>query len=144
MNHFDRLIHMYRSAPIHNFYEGITMVLEKERAEIELNIDERYFHAGMSAHGSVYFKLLDDSAYFACQTLVDDYFLVTSNFSVSLLRPIRQGKVKAIGTVDFNALNICTASSRLYDEKGRLCATGHGQFVKSKLSLDSVPAYLPL
>ncbi len=138
MNHFERLIKMYADAPIHDFYENIELSMFDKRAEITLDIDERYFHAGMSAHGSVYFKLLDDAAYFACQSVVTDFFLVTSNFNVNLLRPITKCKVKAIGKIIMDGNKILTASAELFDEKGRIVGSGSGQFVKSKLSLDVV------
>lgn len=141
MQHFESLKKMYSLAPIHQFYQGIELLLEPNKAEIHLNIDERYFHGGMSTHGSVYFKLLDDAAYFACQSVIEDFFIVTTNFNVNLLRPILKGKIYAKGEVDFISQNLFTASSKLYDEKGRLCGTGQGQFVKSKLALSAVKDY---
>ena len=35
-------------------------------------------------HGSVYFKALDDAAYFAVSSLVTDYLLVTVSFNLHL------------------------------------------------------------
>lgn len=141
MNHFNRLLKIYQLAPIHDFYEGIDMEVEQKKATISLPIDQRYFHAAMSAHGSVYFKLLDDSAYFACQSVVEDFFIVTTSFSVKLLRPITKGKITAVGELDFESRQMFTASSKLFDEKGRLCGTGQGQFLKSSLALSEVDGY---
>ena len=141
MEHFDRLLKMYQLAPIHEFYEGIRMELEPKKATIELPIDNRYFHAAMSAHGSVYFKLLDDSAYFACQTEVTDFFIVTTSFNIQLLRPITSGIIKAVGEVDFVSKQMMTASSKLFDQKGRLVGTGQGQFLKSSLPISEVDGY---
>lgn len=141
MDHFQRLKRMYGAAPIHKFYEGIEISIGKNESEINLPIDQRYFHAGMSTHGSVYFKLLDDAAYFAAQSEVKDCFLVTSNFNINLLRPIKSGRIIAIGEVDLATSNIVTASSKLYDKKGRLCGTGSGQFVKSRVKLEDVQDY---
>lgn len=138
MTHFQRLLNIYKAAPIHTFYEGISMELFTEKSVISLPIKPAYFHAGMSAHGSVYFKLLDDAAYFACQSVIEDYFILTTNFNVNLLRPMKKGTVRAEGTVDFISTNLFTASARLYDEKGRLCATGQGQFMKSKIHLSNL------
>jgi uncharacterized protein (TIGR00369 family) len=135
MTHFERLLAIYEAAPIHSFYEGLQMALSSKKCEISLPLKRTYFHAGMAAHGSVYFKLLDDAAYFACQTEIEDYFIVTTNFNINLLRPLTKGIIKAVGEVDFMSLNLFTASARLYDEKGRLCATGQGQFMKSKIHL---------
>lgn len=141
MEHFDRLLKMYKLAPIHSFYEGIHMELSAKKATIELPIDQRYFHAAMSAHGSVYFKLLDDAAYFACQTEVKDFFIVTTSFSINLLRPITAGRIKAVGEVDFVSKQMMTASAQLFDEKGRLVGTGQGQFLKSSLPISEVDGY---
>lgn len=141
MEHFERLKTMYSLAPIHNFYEGIELIVSENKAEIILPIDQRYFHGGMSTHGSVYFKVLDDAAYFACQSVITDFFIVTTNFSINLLRPITGGTIRAVGEIDFVSANLFTASAKLYDERGKLCATGQGQFLKSKLSLADVDDY---
>ena len=141
MSHFKRLLDMYKAAPIHKFYENISMELSKGQSKISLPVDQRYFHAAMAAHGSVYFKLLDDAAYFACQTEITDRFIVTTSFSIQLLRPITAGTIYAEGTVDFISKELFSAHSNLYDEKGRLCGTGHGQFVKSKLAIDKASGY---
>lgn len=141
MNHFERLRNMYAKAPIHNFYENIALEIEPGKSTVTLLIKTDYFHGGMSTHGSVYFKLLDDAAYFACQSEIEDYFIVTTNFNVNLLRPITKGTIKAIGEVDFVSQHLFTAGARLYDERGRLCGTGQGQFMKSKLALSAVDDY---
>jgi len=142
MEHFERLVRMYDAAPIHNFYEGIKLSVEENKARIDLEMkDDRYFHAGMSTHGSVYFKLLDDAAYFACQSMILDNFIVTTAFNTQLLRPILGGKIYAEGVMDFESAQMFSATSKLYDEKGRLCGTGHGQFLKSKVALDAVKGY---
>jgi uncharacterized protein (TIGR00369 family) len=141
MEHFERLAEMYRIAPIHNFYQGISMKLAPKKATISLPIDERYFHAAMSAHGSVYFKLLDDAAYFACQTEIKDFFIVTTSFNVELLRPITKGIITAEGEMDFDGKQTFFGSAKLYDEKGRLCGIGQGQFLKSKLPISEVEGY---
>ncbi|OIQ33868.1 MAG: hypothetical protein BM555_04560 [Crocinitomix sp. MedPE-SWsnd] len=142
MEHFERLIRMYDAAPIHNFYEGIKLSVEKNKARIDLEMkDDRYFHAGMSTHGSVYFKLLDDAAYFACQSMILDNFIVTTAFNTQLLRPILGGKIYAEGVMEFESAQMFSATSKLFDEKGRLCGTGHGQFLKSKVPLDAVKGY---
>jgi uncharacterized protein (TIGR00369 family) len=141
MTHFERLIKMYAKAPIHTFYKEIKLSVEENKGTITLPITPNFFHGGMSTHGSVYFKLLDDAAYFACQSVIEDYFIVTTNFNISLLRPITKGKIMAIGKMDFASQQLFTATAELFDERGRLCGKGQGQFMKSKLSLSAVDDY---
>lgn len=141
MDHFQRLIRLYEKAPIHNFYQGIKMTLEDKKATITLPIDTRYFHGGMAVHGSVYFKLLDDAAYFACQTQIHDYFILTANFNISLRRPITSGIITAIG--EFESMNetVIIGKSTLVDENGKICGTGTGEFMKSKTRLEDLKDY---
>jgi len=64
-NHFRKLERMYLSAPINSgFYKGITLVISDEKAELTLKIEPKFFHAAHAIHGSVYFKMLDDAAFF--------------------------------------------------------------------------------
>ncbi len=141
MNHFERLMQMYQLAPIHEHYPGINMLVEEERAEVTLDIDRRYFHAGEFAHGAVYFKLLDDCCYFACQSVETENFLVTTNLNVNLMRPIFKERIIAKGKVDFISSNLYTASGELFNEKGKLCGTAQASFMRSKGILGDVEMY---
>lgn len=132
---------MYDAAPLHEFYKNIKLTVSSKAARIELDIDQRYFHAGLSTHGSVYFKLLDDAAYFACQSEIHDFFIVTTAFNTQLLRPITKGKIHAVGIMEFESQQLFSASSKLFDEKGRLCGTGQGQFLKSRVALEDVKGF---
>ena len=58
------LENMYLAAPINRIYLPKIEVLEAE-AKIEIQLSENYFHTAGAVHGSVYFKMLDDAAYFA-------------------------------------------------------------------------------
>ncbi len=116
------------------------MSLSTKKCEISLPLGPTNFQTRMAAHGSVYFKLLDDAAYLACQTEIEDYFIVTTHFNINVLRPLTKGIVKTEGGVDFMSLNLFIASSSFYDEKGRLCATLSCQSIKSKIHLTSLIA----
>src|SRR5205085_7842937 len=52
---------LYLSAPVNNqLYNGITIAISEEKAELTLKVEEKFFHAANAIHGSVYFKMLDD------------------------------------------------------------------------------------
>lgn len=138
MEHKEILKAIYAKAPIHDFYKGIQLNFEEDSARITLDITTKFHHAGHSTHGSVYFKMLDDAAYFSAQTKVIDYFILTANFNVQLFRPIIKGKYMAIGKVDQVSQNLITASAILVDEKGKVCAQGNGQFMKSTVKLSDL------
>ena len=136
MEHFRKLERMYLSAPVNNeVYKGITINISKEKAEITLPIEEKYFHAAHAIHGSVYFKMLDDAAFFAVNSIVEDVFVYTVSFNVQLLRPISAGELK------FKSNNLFIADSVLYDENGKLAGRGSGNFMRSKIELTGEIGY---
>lgn len=141
VTHYSKLEKMYLAAPLNTFYDTLTISISEGRCEIELDIEQKYFHADEAAHGSVFFKLLDDAAYFAIQSEVNDKFILTAKFHVDLKRPLRKGKVKAIGEVIRLTKKEYFAKSTIIDSRGRECATCIGQFFKSKTELLDIEEY---
>lgn len=140
--HFKKLENMYHFGPINReLYTGVQLKVFHERAEIIQPIDSKFFHAGQSLHGSVYFKLLDDAAYFAVQSTIQDAFILTTTFNIQLLRPVKTGSIKAIGKVTFNSKSLFIADAVLYDYKNREVARGSGTFMKSQQPLDEKLGY---
>lgn len=141
--HYRKLENMYQVGPINQeLYKGVQLQVNHERAEIIQPIESKYFHAGQSLHGSVYFKLLDDAAYFAVQSIILDAFIYTTTFNIQLLRPVKTGTIKAIGTVTFKSKNLFIADAVLYDHKNREVARGSGNFMKSQLELNEILGYI--
>ena len=135
-DHFTKLKNMYLSSNINTqIYESTECEIAYEKATISLTISEKYFHALGTIHGSVYFKLLDDAAYFAVNSIVEDWFVLTTSFNIHFLRPISSGKITAIGKITSQTEKGFVAESALYNEAGKKVAFGTGQFVKSKTKL---------
>jgi len=141
-NHFQKLERMYLSGNINTkMYESTTCTIGIERAEIGMTINEKYFHALGAIHGSVYFKLLDDAAFFAVNSIVEDVFVLTTSFNINILRPVNKGIITAIGEVKFKSRNLFVANSILYNEGGKEIAFGTGNFTKSKINLTEEIGY---
>lgn len=140
--HYRKLERMYlEAAPIQQLYPNTTMKITQGAAEISLPLRTEYFHAAMSLHGSVYFRMLDDAAFFAAQSLEFTHFILTSNFNIQLLRPVRSGTITAKGKVKHPSSRLFIAEAELFDEKGRLVAFGTGNFMKSKFPISEEIGY---
>lgn len=140
--HFRKLERMYLQANMNtHIYDTTTIRIENETAEIGLTIAEKYFHALGAIHGSVYFKLLDDAAFFAVNSIVEDVFVLTSSFNINLIRPANKGKIRSVGKVRFKSRNLYMAESTLYNEEGKEIAFGSGSFAKSKVELSEKIGY---
>ena len=134
--HFRKLERMYLSARVNNhLYNGITIKISDQKAELTLKVEEKFFHAANAIHGSVYFKMLDDAAFFAVNSIVKDVFVYTVSFNVQLLRPVSSGIIKSIGELKFKSSNLFIADSTLLDENNKLVGRGSGNFMKSKIEL---------
>ena len=127
---------MYLQANVNTaLYESTKIKISDSEAQIELTLDPKYHHALGAVHGSIYFKLLDDAAFFAVNSIVEDAFVLTTSFNINIVRPVVKGKVVAKGKVKFKSLNLFVAEASMVDEKGREIAFGTGNFAKSRVSL---------
>jgi len=134
--HFQKLERMYLVANIQKLmFETTTIKISEGEAEVGLTVQEKYHHAGAAMHGAVYFKLLDDAAYFAANSVIEDVFLLTSSFNVNLIRPVASGKIRAIGKLKSQSKNVIIAEATIYNEQGKEVAFGTGTFMKSGVAL---------
>ena len=138
--HFICLENMYLAAPINKLYQPTIEVFESE-AEIEIQLSENYFHTAGAVHGSVYFKMLDDAAFFAANSIVRDVFVLTTSFTTYITRPVSSGILRAKGKVVHSNKSQIIAEAVAYDEKNREVARGNGVFMRSKIKLASIEEY---
>ncbi len=138
--HYRKLESMYLHAPINEYYAP-TMHISEGCAEVTIPVRPDLFHAAGAVHGAVYFKLLDDAAFFAANSLVDDVFVLTVSFNVYLTRPVSEGEMKATGRVVHRSRRLLIADAVVVDSTGKEVARGSGTFMRSGIALASVPGY---
>ena len=138
--HFVALENMYLAAPINSIYKPLINVSEGQ-SEIKIELNEGYFHAAGAVHGSVYFKMLDDSAFFAVNSLEREVFVLTNAFTIYLARPVSSGTMRAVGKVVNSTKSQFIAESVAYNSEGKEIARGSGVFVRSKTKLKDATGY---
>ena len=139
--HWRALEGLYRSAPINQLFDSTISISEEGRAGIQFTVDERHYHAAGAAHGTIYFKMLDDAAFYAANTLVTDRFLLTTSFNLHFTRPVRKGVVRAEGRWISGRRRVLVAESRLIDADGEEIGRGTGTFQRSRIALSSLVGY---
>jgi uncharacterized protein (TIGR00369 family) len=139
-DHFRRLERMYLAAPFNDFFCP-TLSISEGAAEVAIDVGPRMHHTAGAAHGSVYFKLMDDAAFFAVNSLVDDVFVLTVSFNVYLLRPVVDSVLTSRGVVTSATRNLWIADAEIKDDRGRIVGRGSGSFVRSKMALADIDAY---
>jgi len=139
-DHFRKLERMYLAAPTNQYYRPEIRV-GNGTAEVRIAVRPDFFHAAHAVHGSVYFKALDDATFFAASSVVDDVFMLTTGFNLSLLRPVTEGMLTATGRVVHRSKRLVIADGVLVDDRGKDVARGTGTFLPSTIRLSDDLGY---
>lgn len=139
--HYRALESLYSSAPVNSLFESQLDITGRGTARITFQIDERVYHAAGAAHGTIYFKMLDDAAFYAANSLVSDRFLLTTGFNLHFTAPIRSGRVIAEGRWVSGKRRVFVAEAHLLDEDGEELGRGTGTFMRSQIALSGLPGY---
>ena len=138
--HYRKLERMYLRAPINDYFRP-QITIGQGQAEIIVPVRRDFFHAADAVHGSLYFKCLDDAAFFAVQSLVEDAFVLTVSFNIYLTRPISAGEMRAVGQVAHQSRRLIIAESTLRDSEDQEIARGSGSFMLSSVRLSTEIGY---
>lgn len=139
--HYRKLENMMHSAPFIKL-TGIRAIVKKGEAQMTLPVKQDFFHAAGAMHGSLYFLALDNAAYFAVNSLVEDVFVLTISFTTYITRPVSDGFVKGVGKVVHQNRSHFIAESVLYDSRDNEVARANGIFVRSKIPLSDRIGYV--
>ncbi len=139
--HHRALESLYRSAPINRAFASELEIVEDGFARIRFEVGTEHFHAAGALHGTAYFKMLDDAAFYAVNSLVTDRFVLTTAFNLLFTRPLKAGPVIAEGRWISGRKRVFVGDARLIDRHGEEAARGTGTFMRSQIALSSLPGY---
>ena len=139
--HYRALERLYNSAPINAKFASQLEITGEGRSRLVFAITEADYHAAGAAHGTIYFKMLDDAAFYAANTLATDRFLLTTSFNLHFTKPVKVGDVIAEGRWVSGRRRVFVAEARLIDAEGDEIGRGTGTFMRSRIALSSLPGY---
>jgi uncharacterized protein (TIGR00369 family) len=139
--HYRALEALYASAPVNALFESRLEIVAEGHARIRFRVDERVHHAAAAAHGTIYFKMMDDAAFYAANSLVTDRFLLTTAFNLHFTKPIRTGEVVAEGRWVSGRRRVFIAEAHLTDAEGDEIGRGTGTFMRSHIALAGLAGY---
>lgn len=139
--HHRALESLYRAAPINTLFPSQLEIVEDGFARIRFTVGEEHYHAAGALHGTAYFKMLDDAAFYAVNSLVTDRFVLTTAFNLLFTKPLKAGELIAEGRWISGKRRVYVADARLIDSEGEEAARGTGTFMRSQIPLSSLPGY---
>lgn len=132
--HCIKLENMMHSAPFIQL-TGLRASITEREAVMTLPVQEKLFHAAGAMHGALYFLALDNATFFAVNSIVEDVYVLTVDFNISLTKPIKSGIVTAKGKVIDQIKSLYIAEATLYNSENEVAGKGTGKFVRSKIKL---------
>ncbi len=96
--HWRGLERIYLAAPINRNLKP-RMIIGDGICTVRLSISDSMHHTANALHGSIYFKMLDEAAFFAANSMEPEVFMLTSTFNTHLTRPVSEGVLRAEGKV---------------------------------------------
>jgi len=141
--HLRALERLYAAAPINRLFESRIALAEAGRSEIRFTVGGDSYHAAGAAHGTLYFKMLDDAAFYAANGLISDRFLLTTAFNLHFTKPMKAGEAIAEGRWVSGKRRVLVAEARIVDASGDECARGTGTFLRSHIALAGLAGYRP-
>ena len=139
-DHHRKLERMYNAAPISR-WQGATIEIGDGQSEVRILVRPEFYHSGNAVHGSMYFRALDDAAFFAANSRVRDVFVLTVSFTVHLTRPVTSGELRSKGRLLHASGRLFLAESTLVDAQGEMLGQGSGVFTRSSIALDESIGY---
>ena len=125
-DHHRKLEHLHAAAPVTQWYG----------AAIRIDDGPEFHHAAHAVHGSVYFRALDDAAFFAANSRVTDVLVLTVSFTVHFVRPVVSGELRSAGRIVHASGRLFLAEAQLFDADSNLLGQGSGMFTRSAIPLD--------
>ncbi|TMJ20411.1 MAG: PaaI family thioesterase [Alphaproteobacteria bacterium] len=141
--HFRALESLYRHAAINRLFQSEIEIVEAGFARIRFDVAPDTNHAAGAAHGTLYFKMMDDAAFYACNSMVSDRFLLTTAFNLVFTRPLKPGPMIAEGRWVSGRRRVFVGEARLVSADGEEAARGTGTFMRSHIPLSSLEGYRP-
>ena len=139
--HLRALEALYASAPVNRLFRSTLLLPFAGKSEIRFTVEPEAYHAAGAAHGTLYFKMLDDAAFYAANGLVSDRFLLTTAFNLHFTKPMRDGEARAEGRWISGRRRVFVAEARIIDSEGEECARGTGTFMRSHIALSGLQGY---
>ena len=139
--HYRALERLYASAPVNALFASSLEITGEGQARITFDVTPAVYHAAGAAHGTIYFKMLDDAAFYAANSLATDRFLLTTSFNLHFTKPVREGAVVAEGRWISGRKRVFVAEARIVDAEGEEIGRGTGTFMRSRIPLSTLPGY---
>lgn len=94
-------------------------------------------------HGAILFEVADTAGFVAANSVEETFSVLTVDYHMNFMRPVRREGVYAIGEVVHRGKTLIVSRSQVYADSGKLVAAGQGTYLVSDIPLARLPGYTP-
>lgn len=141
--HLENLLRSCSGATISRFLGKTIEILKPGHARVTLPFHPELTQNSDFVHGAVLFEAADTAGFVAANSIEETYSVLTVDYYIRLLRPVQREGIYADAQVLHHGRTLITVRSDVYNESGKLVATGQGTYIVSQILLSQVPGYQP-
>jgi len=138
--HLEKLENLYLSDQVNKDLDPGVKILEGE-AEIHIPVREKVSNTDGSIIGCICYKLMEDAAILALNSIVNDVQVTASNFNIYLSNSIASRELTARAKFIGESGNQILVETVVLDDNRSEIARGNGAFNKSSIKLEQLDGY---
>ncbi|MGW8378144.1 PaaI family thioesterase [Streptomyces sp. ODS28] len=139
--HFEKLVRCCMNCKISRTL-GSEITIEKAGlARVAMPFHSELTQNADFLHAALLFEVGDTAGFMAANSLEETYSVLTVDYHINLIRPVRGEGIYAIGEVVTAGKTLYVTRSNIYTDSGKLAAAGQGTYTVSTLLLADLEGY---
>lgn len=139
--HFEKLTRSCMNCKISRFLNKTITIEKAGLARVAIPFPAELTQNSDFLHAAMLFEVGDTAGFMAANSMEETYSVLTVDYHINLIRPVRKEGVYAVGEVVTAGRTIYVARSDVYSDSGKLVAAGQGTYTVSKILLSDLDGY---
>lgn len=139
--HFEKLTRCCMKCRISQFLNKTITIERAGVARVAVPFHDDLTQNANFLHAAILFEVGDTAGFMATNSMEETYSVLTVDYHINLIRPVRQEGIYATGEVVSAGRTLYVARSDVYTDSGILTAVGQGTYVVSKIPLADLDGY---
>lgn len=139
--HFERLTRCCMQCRISRFLDKTIEIEKAGRARVAIPFHDDLTQNADFLHAAMLFEVADTAGFMAANSMEETYSVLTVDYHINLIRPVRKEGIQAVGEVVTAGKTILVARSDVYSDSGKLVAAGQGTYTVSGIPLTELDGY---
>ncbi|MGK5636776.1 PaaI family thioesterase [Streptomyces sp. URMC 126] len=139
--HFEKLVRCCMHCKISRFLDKTIEIEKAGVARVAIPFHSDLTQNADFLHAAMMFEVGDTAGFVAANSMEETFSVLTVDYHINLIRPVRKQGIHAVGTVVTAGKTIYVARSDIYSEDGKLVAAGQGTYTVSRIPLTDLEGY---